>query len=174
MGSTISQNRGPNLYLWIFPGAVLLVYLVLFFIEPEKAESALKYTGIILSNMLIPLIMVFTLMLILNLFLKPAQITKFLGKDSGVKGVVFSVAAGIISTGPIYAWYPLLKELKEKGAGNHIIAIFLYNRSVKPFLLPVMISYFGLIYVSVLILMTILGSITLGYTLNAMVKEQSG
>ena len=49
------------------------------------------------------------------------------------------IAAGIISTGPIYAWYPLLKDFKEKRAGGSVIAI-LYNRAVKPFLLLVMIS----------------------------------
>jgi hypothetical protein len=50
--------------------------------------------------------------------------------------------------GPIYAWYPLLKELREKGAANSLIAIFLGNRAVKPFLLPIMISYFGWVYAS--------------------------
>ncbi|MBA7715913.1 hypothetical protein ES703_124972 [subsurface metagenome] len=84
--------------------------------------------------MIIPLSLVFVIMLLINLFLKPARIAKFLGKGSGVKGIALSAAAGIISTGPIYVWYPLLRDLKEKGAGESSIAIFLYNRAVKPFL----------------------------------------
>jgi len=52
----------------------------------------------------------------------------------------------VISMGPIYAWYPLLKELRGKGATNSFIAVFLGNRAVKPFLLPIMISYFGGMY----------------------------
>ena len=77
-----------------------------------------------------------------------------------------SVAAGIISTGPIYAWYPLLKDLREKGAGDSSIAIFLYNRAVKPFLLPVMVTYFGWLYVVTLIILTILASVVVGFSVS--------
>jgi len=105
-------------------------------------------------------------MLLINLFLKPAAVAKFLGKGSGVKGIALSVAAGIISTGPIYAWYPLLKDLKDKGAGESSIAIFLYNRAVKPFLVPVMVTYFGWLYVVTLIILTILASVVVGFSVS--------
>ena len=74
-----------------------------------------------------------------------------------------SAVAGIISTGPIYAWYPLLKDLREKGAGESSIAKFLYNRAVKPFLLPVMIGYFGWLYVVILTILTVLASVVVGF-----------
>ena len=82
-----------------------------------------------------------------------------MGKEAGIKGIIFSAAAGIISVGPIYAWYPLLKDLKEKGASDSLIAIFLGSRAVKPFLLPVMIKYFGWIFVLVLTVLMVLGSV---------------
>ena len=157
--------------MWLFPAAVILIYLVIFLISPEKASLAVKSSGNTLLSMLLALALVFSLMLLLNLFLKPAHIVRFLGREAGIKGLVFSITAGIISTGPIYAWYPLLKDLKEKGAGNHTIAVFLHNRSVKPFLLPVMVSYFGWIYVLILTLLTILSSIALGYSIQLLVKE---
>ena len=116
--------------------------------------------------MIIPLSLVFVIMLLINLFLKPAAVAKFLGKGSGVKGIALSAAAGIISTGPIYAWYPLLKDLREKGAGDSSIAIFLYNRAVKPFLLPVMVTYFGWLYVVTLIILTILASVVVGFSVS--------
>jgi len=156
--------------MYLFPVAVLIVYGILFAIMPDRAFLALKSSGNILLNMLMPLGLVLVLMLLLNLFLKPAYIVRFLGKGSGAKGILLPVAAGIISTGPIYVWYPLLKELREKGAGNSPIAIFLYNRAVKPFLLPVMIAYFGWEYVLILTALTILGSIPIGYSVNALVK----
>jgi len=74
--------------------------------------------------------------------------------------------------GPIYAWYPMLKVLREKGAKNSLIAIFLGNRAVKPFLLPMMISYFGWIYVLILTVFTIFGSLVVGYFVDALVKEK--
>ncbi|MEA3442556.1 MAG: hypothetical protein U9R04_03580 [Chloroflexota bacterium] len=109
-------------------------------------------------------------MLILNLLLKPVHIVKFLGTKSSIKGFLLSATAGIISMGPIYAWYPLLKELREKGAGLFPIAVFLYCRAVKPFLLPIMISYFGWQYVIILTVLTVLGSIAIGYFLSILIE----
>jgi uncharacterized membrane protein YraQ (UPF0718 family) len=156
--------------LFLFPALVLVAYGIVFTIVPDKASLALKSSGNILVNMLIPLGLVFILMLLLNLFLKPAQIVKLLGRGAGIKGVMLSAAAGIISAGPIYAWYPLLKDLRQKGAANSLLAIFLGNRAVKPFLLPIMISYFGWIYVLLLTVFTMIGSIVVGYFVGALVK----
>jgi uncharacterized membrane protein YraQ (UPF0718 family) len=52
-------------------------------------------------------------------------------------------AGGIASSGPIYMWYPLLSDLKEKGMRDSLIAAFLYNRAIKIPLLPMMVHYFG-------------------------------
>jgi len=122
--------------------------------------------------MLIPLCLVFFIMLLINLFLKPASVAKFLGKGSGIKGIILAAVAGIISTGPIYAWYPLLKDLKDKGAGESSIAIFLYNRAVKPFLLPVMIGYFGWLYVVILTILMVLASIAVGFSVSIYPSSQ--
>ena len=156
-----------------FPTSVLAIYGILYAITPDKISIALKGAGNIFSHMVVPLSLVFILMLALNLFKKPAQIIKFLGRGAGIKGVILSATAGIISTGPIYAWYPLLKDLREKGAGNSFMAIFLGNRAIKPPLLPIMISYFGWVYVLILTIFTILASIVAGYAVGALAKESN-
>lgn len=131
---------------------------------------ALGCSGKIFLNIVFPLCVVFILMLLLNLFIKPAYIAEFFDKGSTIRGVILTMMAGILAMGPIYAWYPLLKELREKGLRNSLIAIFLGNRAVKPVLLPVMISYFGLTYTLILTFLTILGALAIGYTVGALVK----
>ena len=165
-----SKNVRPVTRMVLFPVAMLVVYGILFAVMPVKASLALKSSGNIFLNMLVPLCLVFVLMILLNLFLKPAQIARFLGKGTGIKSILLPAVAGIISTGPIYAWYPLLKDLRGKGAENSSISIFLYNRAVKPFLLPVMIAYFGWVYVVILTILTVLGSIAIGYSLSNLTK----
>ncbi|MGB9440783.1 MAG: hypothetical protein WCB15_22755 [Desulfobacterales bacterium] len=155
----------------IFPGCVLMIYGIVFVTSPAGAAMAFRSSTAILRNLMIPLGLVFTLMVFMNLFLKPTHIVRFLGKGSSSRGIIFSAAAGIISMGPIYAWYPLLKELREKGAANSLIAIFLGNRAVKPFLLPIMISYFGWVYVLLLTFFTITGSVAAGYLVGLLLKE---
>jgi len=149
-----------------FPLTTLVIYGVVIALTPEKALLALKNSMNVLLRMMIPLFFIFILMVMINLFLKPAKVAKYLGKGSGIKAMLLSAGAGIISAGPIYAWYPLLKDLRDKGAANSLIAIFLYNRSVKPFLLPIMIAYFGWIYVVILTIMTVLASFAMGYLIN--------
>lgn len=156
----------------LFPITILAVCGILFVTIPDKALLAAKSSGNIFLNMLIPLSLVFVLMLLINLFLKPARVAKFLGKGSGVKGITLSAAASIISTGPIYAWYPLLKDLREKGAGDSSVAIFLYNRAVKPFLLPIMVTYFGWLYVVTLTILMVLASVAIGYSVGIFMKAE--
>lgn len=62
--------------------------------------------------------------------------------------------------------------MKKRGTGNAQIAIFLYNRVVKPFLLPMMIAYFGWVYVGILTVLTVLASITLGCAVSVLIKEK--
>lgn len=149
-----------------FPLATLVLYGTVAVLAPEKALFALKNSLNVLLQMIIPLFLIFILMVVINRFLNPAKIAKHLGKGSGVQAMLLSAAAGILSAGPIYAWYPLLKDLREKGAAHSLIAVFLYNRSVKPFLLPIMIAYFGWIYVVILTIMTVIASFVTGYVIN--------
>ena len=156
---------------FLFPCFVALLYCILFLLAPDKALIAFRASMSIFMRICIAFSLVFFLIFALNLFLKPSHLTSLLGKESGIKGVIVSALAGIISVGPIYAWYPLLKELKARGAKNSLIAIFLNNRAVKPVLLPIMISYFGWIYVLIFSLATILGSLLCGFLVGLSTKE---
>jgi uncharacterized membrane protein YraQ (UPF0718 family) len=157
----------------LFPASVLVIYAILFAFVPDRASLALRSSLRVFLNLVFPLCLVFTLMVVLNLFLKPPHIAKALGKGAGVKGILLAATAGIISMGPIYAWYPLLKDLRGRGVKNSLVAIFLGNRAVKPLLLPVLISYFGWTYALILTVLTILGSLALGYATGALLKDET-
>ena len=167
------RSSQSSRYMLIFPLLVLVIYGILFILTPEQALAALKSSGKVSLNILLPLALVFVVTLCLNLFIKPAQIVRLLGSGTNIKGILLSAAAGIISMGPIYIWYPLLKELREKGAGNMPIAVFLYNRAVKPFLLPVMVAYFGWVYVGILTVMTVLASVVNGYLVGLFTRTKT-
>ena len=175
MKKSDAQSRGGKVRLprvLLFPLSVLALYGILYALYPDRTVRALTGSGNIFLSILVPLALVFVLMLVLNLFLKPAHIARFLGKGAGARGVILAAAAGIVSMGPIYAWYPLLRELRAKGAGNSMLAIFLGNRAVKPLLLPIMVSYFGWLYVILLTLLTMAGSIGVGYAVGFLVPDQ--
>ena len=128
---------------WSFPIAVLVAYLLLWAAAPAKASSALNASLALCRHLLPSLGLVFFFMAALNLFLRLPDLENLMHKGSPLVRMVFAAGAGILSTGPIYAWYPLLKELREKGAAQGLLAVFLVNRAVKPFLLPIMVAMFG-------------------------------
>ncbi len=164
-------GRKPVYGPWLFPAGVVMIYLMVWLYSPDQVLGALRSSGTVFMRILVPLAFVFILMTALNLFLKPGHIVRYIGKGAGLRGVFLSATAGILSMGPIYAWYPLLKDLREKGAAASLIAIFLGNRAVKPFLLPVMISYFGWAYTLILTVLTCIGALAVGYTVGLFVPD---
>lgn len=128
---------------WLFPLGVASLYGFGLVFMPKETGHALGMCGLIFRQLALPIGLALVTMVVFNRFLSPALVTRFLGRSAGLKGVLFSSLAGILSMGPIYAWYPLFKNLKEKGASVFHVANFIGCRSIKPALLPVMVAYFG-------------------------------
>ncbi len=62
-------------------------------------------------------------MVIANYFITPKFVFKYFDKK-GANKWLFAIIGGILSEGPIYVWYPLLADLKEKGFGYGFVACF--------------------------------------------------
>jgi uncharacterized membrane protein YraQ (UPF0718 family) len=144
---------------WIFPTCVGGLYLILLATAPEHCQAALQFAGRILIQAALPLLLAFAMMFFLNRFITPAHVTRFMGRRAGIKGILLSSSAGIISMGPIFAWYTFLKALREKGAAEFHLANFLSNRAVKPVMLPLMITFFGWRFSLVFTLVSISGAL---------------
>lgn len=143
----------------LFLVAVIILYGIVFFISPSLFSSSLEFFKNIFKQIYWVFILVFFLMAFFNYFFNRDRVIKYLGKGSGIKAWFFSVVFGIVSMGPIYAWYPLLNDLKEKGMRPGLIACFLYNRGIKLPLLPLMVVYFGLKYVFIVVFLMIVVSV---------------
>jgi uncharacterized membrane protein YraQ (UPF0718 family) len=128
---------------WVFPAIVAVGYLILAGVSQDRTMAALQASGRVFAQAVLPLLLAFVMMFLLNLFVTPALVSRYLGHGTGAKGVLLSSVAGIVSMGPIFSWYPFLKVLREKGASDFHLANFLAHRAVKPVLLPLMIVYFG-------------------------------
>ena len=108
------------------------------------------------------LILIFGIMFLTNLLFEAKSIVKILGRASGFRGWILAISGGIISSGPIYMWYPLLGDLKERGMKDSLIAAFLYSRAIKIPLIPMMVHYFGWPFTIVLSVYMVLFSVING------------
>ncbi len=152
---------------WYFLAGVFVIAIIIFLFKPDAITPSIQFFYSFLKKIIPIICLIFVLMFLINFFVTPKQLVKYLGKKS--KSIIawpVVVIAGIISTGPIYMWYPLLNDLQKKGVKNSFIATFLYNRAIKPALLPLIIFYFGLAFTIVLTIVMIITSVFQGLIID--------
>ncbi len=146
---------------WYFLAGVIILSVIIFLIKPDSFAPSFQFFWSIFKKIIPIIALIFVLMFIINFFIAPEKLVKYLGKKSKI-GWPVAIITGIISTGPIYMWYPLLSDLQKKGVRNGFIATFLYNRAVKLALIPLIIFYFGLTFTIVLTIVMIIASVFQG------------
>lgn len=151
---------------WLFPLGMCVLYGVVMVVDPEAARRAMHMSGVLFRQVGRPIFMALAIMVLLNRFLSPVTISRFMGRSSGARGVFLSTMAGVLSMGPIYAWYPLFKALRDKGASAFHVANFMSCRAIKPVFFPVIISYFGLRFSVAFVLANLLGAWFVAWVVN--------
>ncbi len=157
-----SQTEKKGMIKWGFVLITLVIYGVLYIKYPSKTSVSMKTSLRVLSQISIPILIAFMFKFLINLYVSPVKMQKLLAKGAGVRGIIFSSLAGVLSMGPIFAWYPLLKDFREKGVPDLYLANFLTSRAVKPFLLPVMVYYFGWMFSIILNVLILIFSPVVG------------
>lgn len=156
---------------WIFLVSILFMYVVTLASDKDLFFEVLLKAREIIVEVIPVLIVIFVLTFFANLWLDNKKMKKFMSKQTGFWGQSIAVVLGIISSGPIYMWYPLLRELKEDGLRNNLIAIFLYNRAIKIPLVPMILYYFGLPFLLISTILMISFSLVNGYLVGKLVKN---
>jgi len=158
---------------WYFLSIIVAAYIIVFLFNKTKFLLAINSAIKIFISIIPTFLLIFILMALINYFVKPESLVKHMGKESGIKGWVIAIIAGIISSGPIYMWYPMLNDLQKQGMRNGLIVTFLYNRAVKIPLLPLLISYFGIVYSITLLIVMIVMSVIQGRIVEKILEIDS-
>jgi len=153
--------KGVKLFVSVF---ILYIVAAIFF--NDKATIALNKALTTLATIAPIFILIIFLTAIINFFVSPKKLAKHLGQESGFRGYLIALSAGIVSHGPMYAWYPLIEDLKKHGLKSGLIVTFFYARGLKLPMLPIMAAYFGLFYTVVVSLLLIVFSLLQGYIVD--------
>ena len=154
---------------WKFLIGIIFLYSFLFLFWQSLFFPSLIFSYEIILKILPVFFLIFALMAVSNYFVTSELVARHLS-GGGIKKWVLVVIGGILSSGPIYMWYPLLADLKKKGLSHGLIACFLYNRAIKIPLLPIAVFYFGWAYVLILSIVMIFMSIIQGLMINKLIK----
>lgn len=146
---------------WYFFFSMIILYLIVYLIEAPIISTSLIFAWNIFQKILPMLALIFILMATVNRIFDTDLFKRYLlGKKK--RTWIIAIISGILSTGPIYMWYPLLNQLQKKGVRPGFIATFLYNRAIKIPMLPMIIFYFGIKYTVVLTVVMIFFSLVDG------------
>jgi len=149
---------------------VVMAYLITGFFDTDIPVKAAKLSLGTLIRLIPVFLLVLFFMALFDYFINILEVAKKINKTSGVKRYLIAMIGGLISSGPVYMWYPLLKEMRDKGIGCDSIAVFIYCRSIKPPLIPIMIFYFGLKYTIILSFVIAIMSIIQGIIMMELEK----
>jgi uncharacterized membrane protein YraQ (UPF0718 family) len=164
-------SSGPGWGGWVMLGVALVTNLLIWAVDADLAEAGLHHFLYGLPRLALPLMVMFLLLWMFDLFVKPDRLARHLGRQAGPRAWVTAVAAGVVSLGPMYLWYPLLGRLREEGVGPALLASFLYSRAIKIPMLPFMTHYFGGPYTALFVLAILGGSLLSGFAMAVLERR---
>lgn len=141
-------------------------------LNPQKVISGLNYA----INMYVGLFLVILSVAFISGFiseaLPPNTVARIIGKESGSRGVLIGAIFGTFMVGPSYIFFPLFKNLIDKGAGINVIATTIGAWAIKvqwiPFALSILGTKFVIIFNSLIFIYAILS----GYVVDWFTKDK--
>jgi uncharacterized membrane protein YraQ (UPF0718 family) len=151
-------------------GLFMVTAVFVLFVFPDKSSSVIEVS----KNYFLELIMILpAIMVIIGLFsiwVPKEMVVKYMGKASGIKGILLAFALGMLPTGPLYIAFPMASALFKKGAkvSNVIIFISAWACIKLPQEL-VEIQFLGLRFAMLRLGLTIFFVIGMGYMIEKLI-----
>lgn len=165
MMDIIKKNR--------FLVAVILIYLVLFMTNMEKASLSVGNSFYYIKEMLMIMPVIFLLTALIEAWVPKEMIMEYLGDESGLKGSFISLLLGSVSAGPIYAAFPVCKTLLKKGASiSNIVVILSAWAVIKIPMLANEAKFLSPKFMATRWILTTISIIIMGYIISKLVKRE--
>ena len=160
-------------YRWVFLIAVANLLLWLF--VPAQAPLVLRNTWDYLTEMVVILIPVAVLMGLFEVWVPKQLIGKYLGRESGWKGIALSLLFATAAAGPLYAALPLAGMLLQKGASPLNVIVFLNTwAAIKIPQLLVEANFLGPSFMLVRLTLTVPSVILIGWLIQTGIERSGG
>jgi len=120
-----SKQKKNMLRSLIFLGITIALTAILLLLFPEKQDAVTGASVELLVEMIKILPAVMVLMGLFTVWVPREMVNRYLGKASGIRGILLAIFLGALPTGPLYVAFPLASGLIKKGARIGNIVIFL-------------------------------------------------
>lgn len=103
---------------------LLLINLVVLLIKPAIGIESFTIVGDSLIDLLSVVPPIFILIGLLDTWIEKTTMTKYMGKGSGIKGIIIAFFLGSVAAGPLYVSFPAARVFIGKGARLSNVLIF--------------------------------------------------
>ena len=119
---SIKSNLKKLLLFLIITAIILITLRALYPEQSEIGIEVMKDYGIEVAAIFPPVLI---LMGLADIWIPREKVKKYLGEESGIKGVLLSLFMGTLPTGPLFIAFPIAGEMMRKGARISNIVVFL-------------------------------------------------
>lgn len=153
---------------------LLFVLSALFFINSNIAINTFESAKSSFLQMLSVLPPIMILLGLMDVWIPRETLVKYMGDNSGILGIFFSMLLGSLAAGPMYAAFPFTALLLKKGAKFSNIIIFMNSWCVtKISTLLFEVSSLGFKFTFIRLLIDIPGVILMGYLVYYFMDKKS-
>lgn len=104
---------------------VIVGMVLLTIFNSQLGFKAFKITANSVKEMLLVIPPIFVLLGLLDVWVQKETMVKYMGEDSGLKGVLLAIFIGSAAAGPLYGAFPVAAVFMKKGVKFMNILIFI-------------------------------------------------
>ena len=159
----------------VFLGFISSVAIILLSIFPEKRGDVIAVSLEFFVEMILILPAVMVLMGLFAVFVPKDLVVRYLGRESGLRGIFIAILMGALPTGPLYIAFPIASALLKKGARISNIVVFLTAWSCIK--LPqelVELEFLGFRFMLARLVLTVIFAIFMGLAIEWIIKRWGG
>ena len=160
--------------LLIIFAAIIIVFSLLTILYPEKSATGREISFNYLKEIVLIFPAVLVLMGLADVWIPQEKVEKYLGNNSGIKGLLLSIFMGALPTGPVFIAFPLASGLLDKGASimNVIVLLGAWG-SLKITQIGVEIHFLGIEFAFYRVILTLAGIIAIGFLTSLLTNPKS-
>lgn len=104
---------------------IFLVTIIITFVNKNVGLDAFHTVSSSFKQMLSVLPPIMVLLGLMDVWVPREKMMKYMGRDSGIMGIILSILIGSLGAGPMYAAFPFTAVLLKKGVKLSNIIIFM-------------------------------------------------
>jgi len=150
---------------------ICAIAIILMLFNPNKVMAGLIYAVKMYISLFLMIFSIAFLSGFISEVIPPNTIAKIIGRESGWKGILIGAVFGTFMIGPSYVFYPLFRDLIEKGAGINIIATTIGAWAIKVQWIPFAVAILGWKFVLVFNLLIFIYAIASGFVVDLFTRS---